>query len=206
MLKRILTHKMLMTVVMAALLAFAGSAMAQEEAKPPLLPPLTGPGSEQTYMQAVWVVIIFVILLAVLYPTAWKNVLEGLKKREERIRGDIAAAEVARSKAEATLGDYNKQLATAQEQVKQILSTAATDAERIASGIRAHAQQDAEEIKERALKEIETSKQAAITEIHDLAANLSTSVAEKILRRNLNADDQRDLVQESLRQLQGISV
>ena len=42
--------------------------------------------SKETYLSAVWVVIIFIILLCVLYPTAWRNVLNGLKKREERIR------------------------------------------------------------------------------------------------------------------------
>ena len=34
------------------------------------------------------------------------------------------------------------------------------------------------------------------------AADLSTNIASKILRRNLNADDQRELVNQSLEQLQ----
>jgi len=38
--------------------------------KPDVLPNM---GSSETYMQALWVVIIFVVLLAVLYPTAWKT-------------------------------------------------------------------------------------------------------------------------------------
>src|SRR5579875_2068399 len=77
----------------APVLADESTPAAGEAAKPTLIPPLTGSESAQTYMQAVWTIIIFVILLAILYPTAWKNVLAGLKKREERIRGDIAAAE-----------------------------------------------------------------------------------------------------------------
>ena len=48
-------------------------------------------------LSALWVVIIFVVMLMILYPTAWRNVLEGLKKREERIRKDIAEAEAART-------------------------------------------------------------------------------------------------------------
>ena len=42
----------------------------------------------------------------------------------------------------------------------------------------------------------------AVADIHRQAAELSTAIAEKILRRNLNADDQRDLVNSSLEQLQ----
>ena len=62
-------------------------------------------------MSAVWTLIIFLILLGILYKGAWKNVLAGLKGREERIRNDIAQAEAARAKAEATLKEYNAQLA-----------------------------------------------------------------------------------------------
>ena len=54
------------------------------------------------------------------------------------------------------------------------------------------------------LAEIETARKQAIQQIYTEAANLSTSIAEKILRRNLNADDQRDLVNRSLEQLQGV--
>jgi F-type H+-transporting ATPase subunit b len=207
MLKRMFMRGMLLfPAVLCGLVMSAGLAFGQEEAKPELLPPLTGAGSDQTYMQAVWVIIIFVILLAILYPTAWKNVLAGLKKREERIRTDIAEAEAARAKADATLREYNAQLATAEKKVRDLMSQAATEAEKISAGIRMHAQQEAEEIKEKAIKDIDASRKQAIAEIYEQAANLSTSIAEKILRRNLNVDDQRELVNESLRQLQESSI
>ena len=44
----------------------------------------------------------------------------------------------------------------------------------------------------------------AIRQVHEQAAVLSTRIAEKILRRNLNPDDQRELVRESLEQLQTV--
>ena len=166
---------------------------------PGILPDPTDAG---TWVQAVWVVIIFLILLAILYQTAWKNVLAGLKAREDRIRRDIADAEAARAKAEATLGQYNQQLAAAEGQVRDILAKAATDAERIATNMKMQAQQEAEEAKERAQRDIELARKNAVADIHRQAAELSTAIAEKILRRNLNADDQRDLVNSSLEQLQ----
>src|SRR5687767_8902159 len=73
-------------------------------AKPDLLP---DPTSRTTQLQALWVLIIFIILLVILYRTAWGNVLAGLKKREARIRQDIADAEATRKRAEATLAQYN---------------------------------------------------------------------------------------------------
>lgn len=157
-----------------------------------------------TWFSALWVVIIFLVLLVVLYPTAWKNVLDGLKKREERIRNDIAEAEATRAKAEATLREYNAQLATAEDRVRQILADATTQAQTIGAQIRTQAEREAQEAKERAMRDIEGARKQAMAQIYDQAANLATMVAEKILRRNLNADDQRDLVNGSLDQLQNV--
>jgi F-type H+-transporting ATPase subunit b len=151
-----------------------------------------------------WVLAIFLVVAFILYKTAWKHVLVGLKAREDRIRKDIADAESARMKAEDTLRQYDAKLGEAEQKVRGILNQAATDAEKIATSIRMKAQQDVEETKENATREIEAAKQTALTEIYEQAANLATSIAEKIIRRNLNPDDQRQLVQESLKQLQNV--
>jgi len=148
---------------------------------------------------------IFAIMLIILYPTAWKNVLAGLKAREAKIRGDIANAEAARSKAEATLKEYTVKLQQTESTVRDMIAKAVTDAEATAASIRARGQAEAEEAKEKALKDIEAAKRTALREVYDQTATLATSVAEKILRRNLNVDDQRDLVARSLEQLQTVN-
>jgi len=158
----------------------------------------------QTWTQAIWVLVIFIVLVVVLYPTAWKNVLAGLKAREQRIRQDITDAEAARAKAEATLREYNTQLARAEQQVRDIIDKGSRDAEQIANGIRARAEEESQRAKEQATRDIEAARNQALAQIYDEAATLSTSIAEKILRRNLNPDDQRDLVAESLNQLQNV--
>jgi F-type H+-transporting ATPase subunit b len=140
----------------------------------------------------------------VLYKSAWKNVLAGLKAREDRIRKDIADAESARMKAEDILRQYDGRLADAEQKVRDILSKAAADAEKIGTNIRMKAQQDSEDVKERATAEIEAAKRTALTEIYEQTADLATSVAEKIIRRSLNANDQRDLVNQSLEQLKHV--
>lgn len=154
--------------------------------------------------QAAWVLAIFLVVAFILYKTAWKNVLVGLKAREERIRKDISDAEAARLKAEDTLRQYDSRLAEAEQKVRDILDKAVVDAEKIGTSIRMKSQEEAEEAKERATKEIESAKQNALTEIYEQTANLATSVAEKIIRRNLNPDDQRNLVNQSLQQLKNV--
>ena len=201
MLKR-LSLRVVPVLAALAVTAMASAAFAAEEAKKDIMPPISGEGAGQTYAQAVWVMIIFVILLAILYPTAWKNVLAGLKKREDKIRADIAAAEASRVQAETTLRGYNAQLAVAEQKVREMIASATTEGERIATSIRTQAQQEAEAIKERSMKDIDAARRQALQEIYAQRAELSTSIAEKILRRNLNAEDQRDLVNQSLEQLQ----
>ena len=172
---------------------------AGEHEKLPLLP---SPFEANTWAEALWVVIIFVVLLAILYPTAWKNVLAGLKGREDRIRHDLASAEAARRKADETQKELTAQLAAAEAKVRDIIAKGVADAEKIATSIRSQATADAEAQRERAVKEIESAKHAAIAEVYTQTAELATSIAGKILQRNLNADDQRDLVNRSLEQMQ----
>ncbi len=85
--------------------------------------------------------------------------------------------------------------------MRDLIQKAQVDAQQIAAKIRTDAEREGEERKERAFREIDTAKRQALGEIYEQAADLSTKIAEKILRRNLNADDQRDLVRNSLEQL-----
>lgn len=151
---------------------------------------------------AIWTIIVFVILLAVLYPTAWKSILAGLKAREERIRKDIADAEAARARAEATLKQYNAQLAAAEQNVRDMIAKAMADGEKMAATIRQKATEEAEQVRVKATADIEAAKKQAIVEIHSETAQLATAIAEKIIRKNLSVDDQRELVRASLAELQ----
>ncbi|HYO07519.1 MAG TPA: F0F1 ATP synthase subunit B [Tepidisphaeraceae bacterium] len=160
------------------------------------------PTVPQAIAPAVTTLVVFALLLAVLGKFAWGPIASGLKAREEKIRRDIADAEAARVRSEATLRQYNEQLAAAEGRIREMMTKATADAERIATNLRMQAQQESEEIKERASRDIEAARRAALADIYAQAAELSTSVAERILRRNLNADDQRDLVDRSLEQFQ----
>jgi len=189
-------------VAVGAVILSAAPLLAEEPAKGS---DATLPGVNEGLVTGIVTIVIFAILVAVLGKYAWGPILSGLKAREEKIRKDIADAEATRAKAEATLREYNQQLATAEQKVRDMLNRAATDAEKLAAGIRTHAQQEAEETKERALKDIEAARVQAIAQVYEQTADLATRVAEKIIRRNLNADDQRDLVERSLERVADVS-
>jgi F-type H+-transporting ATPase subunit b len=183
-------------VALGALPAMAADAAAEPS-------PFPTPGREQI-ITSVTTLIIFGLLVAVLGKYAWGPILAGLKSREEKIRKDIADAETARQQAETTLRGYTAKMAAAEEQVRSLLGKAAADAEKIAQSLRIRAQQEAEEIKERATAEIESAKSQAVREIYEQTADLATTIASKIIRRTLNADDQKDLVKRSLEEIQTV--
>jgi F-type H+-transporting ATPase subunit b len=170
---------------------------AAAEQEPNLLPT-----PAQGLFTGVTTLIVFSLLLAILGKYAWGPIARGLHEREANIRKDISDAQASRNAAEQKLAEYQKKLASAEDEVRALLDKARVDAEKMATMLKMQAQQDSEEIKERATREIEASKNQALSEIYAQSADLSTKIAEKILRRNLNADDQRDLVKQSLEEFQ----
>jgi F-type H+-transporting ATPase subunit b len=161
-------------------------------------------GPNEALITAITTILVFVVLIIVLGKAAWGPIVKGLAAREGKIRQDIEEAERARAAAEASLKEYNARLAQAQSEVQATLAQATQQAERVAANIKAQAQQDAEETKARAVKDIEAARDQAVREVYAQAADLATTVAGKILRRNLNPQDQQDLVNESLQQLQSV--
>ena len=163
------------------------------------------PKISEALMVAILQLIIFVGLVLVLGKTAWGPISKGLAAREQGIRNDIETAERARREGEAALANYRQQIAGADAEVRERLATAQRDAEQIATRLKMQAEADIEESKSRAQREIEESKNAALVEVRQQAAAISTAIAGKILKRELNDRDQAELVRASLDELQSNS-
>lgn len=150
---------------------------------------------------AITTAVVFLALLAILTKVAFGPIAASLKKREDKIRKDIEDAEAANKKAQATLAELNARLAAAEAEARNITAKATADAEKIRVTLKAQADAEAAEIREKSRRDLDAATKAAIAQVHEEAVTLSTSIAEKILRRNINAEDQRDLVRASLAQL-----
>jgi F-type H+-transporting ATPase subunit b len=149
----------------------------------------------------IFTICVFVGLFVVLKMTAWKPIMTGLKSREKAIRDSIEAAQRAKADAERTTKELEAKMADVQREASQQLMQAKQDAMKIADTIRLQAEAESASLKERTLREIEAAKQQALSEINTHAATLGTAVARKILQRQVNADDQERLVEESLAEL-----
>ena len=144
---------------------------------------------------AVWSVIVFLVLLAVLGKFAWGPLMKALHQREEHLEHTLQETERARAEAERMMAEHRAQMAQAAEQVRSLIEQGRRDAEASAAEILRKAQAEAESARDRARREIGTARDQALQEIWTKTADLAVSVAGKVLDRELGADDRRRLVE-----------
>ncbi len=144
--------------------------------------------------------VIFGAAFFILAKVVWPKILGGLEAREGHIRSEVFQAEDARKKADEALAEYEKSLAAAKAEANEMIEKTKAEQTRLAAELRTQAEVELNQMRESARRNIEAAKRAALSEIYNEAATLATSVAEKILQREVNADDQRRLVDESVQQ------
>ncbi len=145
---------------------------------------------------------IFLVLLFILGKYAWGPILTGLQKREEHIRKSIEDAEKAKADADQALLEYQRKLAAANRDAEAILEKGRKDAVRLAEEFKQSAQEEARQLRQRVQADIEAAREQALQEIYRQSTELATELAGQIIGRTLNAEDHRDLLQESLNKLQ----
>lgn len=143
-------------------------------------------------------IVVFLIVLGIAATAIWPKIVAGLEERERKIRDEIRSAEEAREQAKGLLSEYEKNLAEARNEANQMIAKARNDAKSVAEELRKRNESELSELKSIAMQEIEVAKRNAINDIYVEATTLATSIAGKILQREINAEDQQRLVEESL--------
>jgi F-type H+-transporting ATPase subunit b len=151
---------------------------------------------------AVWTLVIFVLVVAVLGKFAWGPVLGLLKEREDFIHKSLQAAKQDREKAEASLREYTEKLRAARAEAEQIIATSRADAERLREQVRSKAQEEGATIVKNAERRIQLETERALQQIRHEVADLSVMIASKLIKRNLSKEDNEQLIAEALSQVE----
>lgn len=152
-------------------------------------------------LEMIWAVVLFLLFAGILGFVVWPKILGALQSREQKLEGDLVGAETARKDAEAALAEYKTKIAEAQKEAAKVVEEAKKAAEQVANKAIADSQAKIAADNERALAEIESAKQQALNEVYAQTAELSTQIAGRILKREINAADQQQLVSDSLAEL-----
>ena len=146
-------------------------------------------------------VVVFLVALGTFAFVVWPKIAKALDARDEKILGEIRAAEAAQVKAKAAQSEFEKRLEEARTAADDMIRKARTEADRQADELRARSQRELDDMRLRATQELESAKRTALAEIHAVAATLATIVAGKILKREIQPSDKKRLVDESLSEM-----
>ena len=152
-------------------------------------------------LPAVTAFVVFGVVFVVLAKFVWPTIAKGLDDRNSKIVDEIKAAEDARAAAKSAQAEFERSLANAREEAANMIKQARADAQRVADELKARNDQELAEKVSRANADIEAARKAAVAELQAQSAALATEIAGKILRRQVNDQDNQRLVQESLKEL-----
>lgn len=174
-------------------LAIAAPAFAQEH----------GGGGENNLFagdvgNAIWTLVIFLLVVFVLGKFAWGPILNTLQTRESFIHEALAKAKRDRDEAEARLREYEARLATARAEATAITDEGRRDAEVVKRRVEAEAKAEADKMIERARREIQIATDTAVKEMYRRAAILATKMATRIIGRELTPQDHDRMIAEAI--------
>jgi F-type H+-transporting ATPase subunit b len=151
----------------------------------------------------IWTIVIFLIVLAILSKAAFPKILGAVEAREKHIAELTEAAERDRAEAAALADENRKLVEDTRARVHGAVEEARGQAEKMRSQVMEEANRERQEMLERARRDIATEREVALDTVRRDAVVLAMAAAEKLVRRNLDTEDNRRLVSESLAQLGG---
>ena len=143
----------------------------------------------------------FLLLIFLVKKYAWGNITSILDQRAEKISSDIDGAEEARKKAEELASKREAELAGSRTEAKTIIENAKETAEKSKSDILAEAKLEAGRLKAKANQEIAQNKAEALQSVKGEVADLTVSLAGKIISQNLDGHAHKELIDQYIDQL-----
>ena len=143
----------------------------------------------------------FLLLIFLVKKYAWGNITSVLDERAEKISSDIDGAEEARKKAEELASKRETELAGSRTEAKTIIENAKETAEKSKADILAEAKLEAGRLKDKANQEIAQNKAEALQSVKGDVADLTISLAGKIISQNLDGQTHKELIDQYIDQL-----
>jgi F-type H+-transporting ATPase subunit b len=150
---------------------------------------------------SVWTMVIFLLVLAILYRAAFPKILGAVEAREAHLRGLTEGAERDRAEAAALVEEHRKLVEDTRGQVQKALGEATATAEARRGEILEQAQRERDEMLARARADVLAERATMLEQVRRDSVDVAIRAAERLVRKNLDVDDNRRLVQDYLAQL-----
>lgn len=148
----------------------------------------------------IWSILISLANLAILFlilkKFLYKPVLKMLDERRAQIDSDYADANAAKQSAEAKDAELTERLSNAKTEAEGIVKEAADIAKARGDKIVEEARANADAIRRQAEEDAELERKRVGETIKEQIVDVSTALAEKMLEREVNADDHKALIDD----------
>lgn len=155
--------------------------------------------------ELVWGIIFFALLFAFLWKFALPRLGSTLDERAARIQGRLEEAESVRSEAEELRSQYQQRLSEAREEARSIVDEARQTGERRREELVSDAEEEAQQIRSQAREDAEAERGRVVQELRGQLAALSVELASKIVQKELDEEQHRDLVDLYINELSGLN-
>ncbi|TRO78514.1 ATP synthase F0 subunit B [Desulfuromonas acetexigens] len=143
----------------------------------------------------------FAVTFGLLAYFVTKPIRKGLSGRKEGIEKSLAEAKAAQEKAEAKFAEYDDKLTKASAEIDDIYAAIKREGELERERILANAREMALKIEEEAKKSAALEVAKARIELQREASDMALKVAEELLKKNFNSNDQNRLVDEYMKKV-----
>lgn len=141
------------------------------------------------------------VLVLVASNLLFNPVREFLKKRQEKIKGDIEKAESDKASALELKKEYEQKLKEIDKEAEQILTEARKKGVANQNQIIADAKAEAAAIIAQARNEAELEKQKAADDVKKQMIEIAALMAGKVVSASINTEIQDSLVEETLKEM-----
>lgn len=173
--------------------ATAGAAAAQETGASQIFSPDLG--------LVVWTWILFLLTLGVLAWKVFPAISGGLEERQKKIQDAIDAAREDREEARRLLEEHRQELSEARREAQEILAEGREAGQRLREEILEEARQERQEVMERTRREMAREREQLRDELQQEAADVAIAVAERLIRANLDSEQNRRLAKDTVARL-----
>jgi F-type H+-transporting ATPase subunit b len=146
-----------------------------------------------------WVAIGFVIFLGVLvYMGAHRRVIDGIDRRQARIKAELEEAVRLREEAQAVLAEFERKGREAESEAASIIAGAQAEAERLAAETKARMEDFVVRRTKMAEAKIAQAEAQALADVRAAAADTAVATAEKILNTAAKGKVAEDLLAKGI--------
>jgi F-type H+-transporting ATPase subunit b len=146
-----------------------------------------------------WTIATFLALVFMLAKFAWGPLIKALEERQATITKSLEDADQAKQELERLQTESTEILRGARVDAEAIISKSRSDAVQAGEELKLKARDEADTIVREAKRQIGMEKSQALREIRSEVADLSITIASKLIERNISKEDNDKLVEETMR-------